>query len=54
VIEEGLRRGPAPASLRVTRTTETVSTPDGSYVLTAHFSTVDGRRYLDFTEVTRK
>jgi arylsulfatase A-like enzyme len=53
-IEEGLRSGPAPASVRVTRTRETVSTRDGSYVLTAHFSTVAGHRYLDFTEVKRR
>jgi hypothetical protein len=48
-----LRRGPAPASVRVTHETETVSTPDSSYVLTAHISTANGRRYLDFTEVKR-
>jgi arylsulfatase A-like enzyme len=53
-IEEGLRRGPAPASVRVTHETETVSTPDSSYVLTAHISTANGRRYLDFTEVKRR
>jgi predicted AlkP superfamily pyrophosphatase or phosphodiesterase len=52
VIEEGLRNGrPAPA---VTRSTETVKTPDGSYVLTASISAVAGSRYLDFTTVTRK
>jgi arylsulfatase A-like enzyme len=53
VIEEGLRGGPPPAAVRVTRTTETVSTPDKSYVLTAHISTAAGRRYLDFTDVRR-
>jgi arylsulfatase A-like enzyme len=52
-IEEGLRSGSAPASVRVTHETESVSTPDGSYVLTAHISTAAGRRYLDFTEVKR-
>jgi arylsulfatase A-like enzyme len=52
VIEEGLRNGrPAPA---VTRSTQTVKTSDGSYVLTARISTVAGSRYLDFTAVTRK
>jgi arylsulfatase A-like enzyme len=52
VIEEGLRNGrPAPA---VTRSTETVKTPDGSYVLAARISTVSGYRYLDSTSVTRK
>jgi len=51
VIEEGLRNGrPAPA---VTRSTETVRTPDGSYVLSARISTVGGYRYLDSTSVTR-
>jgi predicted AlkP superfamily pyrophosphatase or phosphodiesterase len=52
VIEEGLRNGrPAPA---VTRSTETVKTPDSRYVLTANISTVSGYRYLDSTTVTRK
>jgi arylsulfatase A-like enzyme len=54
VIEEGLRGGPPPAAVRVTRATETVSTPDKSYVLTAHISTAAGRRYLDFTDVRRR
>jgi arylsulfatase A-like enzyme len=52
VIGEGLRNGrPSPA---VTRSTETVKTPDGSYVLTARISTVAGYRYLDYTSVNRK
>jgi arylsulfatase A-like enzyme len=51
VIEEGLRNSrPAPAVMRVT---QTVKTPDGSYVLTARISTVAGYRYLDSTSVTR-
>jgi predicted AlkP superfamily pyrophosphatase or phosphodiesterase len=51
VIEEGLRNGhPATA---VTRSTETVRTPDGSYVLTANLSSIAGYRYLDSTSVTR-
>ena len=52
VIEEGF----ATAGRRraVTRSTETVKTPDGSYVLTAHISTVAGHRYLDYTSVNRK
>jgi arylsulfatase A-like enzyme len=54
VIEEGLRNGPAPASVRVAHSTETVRTADGSYELTAHISTAGGRRYLDYTEVRRK
>jgi arylsulfatase A-like enzyme len=54
VIEEGLSGGPAPASLRVERSTEAVRTADGAYEVTAHVSTVAGRRYLDFTTVTRR
>jgi arylsulfatase A-like enzyme len=54
VIEEALRRGPAPASIRVQHSTETVRTTEGSYALTAHVSTVGGHRYLDYTEVSRK
>jgi predicted AlkP superfamily pyrophosphatase or phosphodiesterase len=54
VIGEGLRGGPVPGSLRATRSTETSSTADGSYVVTAHFTTVAGHRYLDFTEVKRR
>jgi arylsulfatase A-like enzyme len=54
VIEEGLRTGPAPASVRVERSSETVQTIDGSYALTAYFSSTQGRRYLDYTDVKRK
>jgi hypothetical protein len=54
VIREALRDGPSPASVRVERTRETVTSADGKYELTAHLSTVDGRRYLDFTEVVRR
>jgi arylsulfatase A-like enzyme len=54
VIEEGLRTGPSPASVRVERINQTVKTPDGAYALTAHVSTAAGKRYLDFTEVVRK
>jgi Type I phosphodiesterase / nucleotide pyrophosphatase len=54
VIEEGLRNGPAPSSVRVAHSTGTVRTADSSYELTAHFSTAGGRRYLDYTEVGRK
>ena len=53
VIEEGLRNGPAIASMRVDHVAETVKTPDGRYELTARFSKVAGRTYLDFTEVKR-
>ena len=53
VIEEGCT-GPAPSSVRVAHSSETVRTADGSYELTAHISTAGGRKYLDYTEVTRK
>ncbi len=54
VIEEGLRNGPSPSSVKVDRVVETVRTPDGTYELTAHVSVAAGRRYLDFTEVKRR
>jgi arylsulfatase A-like enzyme len=54
VIEEGLRTGPSPASVRVDRVDETVKTPDGSYELTAHISIAAGKRYLDSTSVVRR
>jgi arylsulfatase A-like enzyme len=54
VIEEGLRTGPTPASVRVQRLNETVKTQDGSYELTAHISVAAGKRYLDSTSVTRR
>jgi hypothetical protein len=54
VIEEALRTGPSPSSIRVEHTTGTVRTADGAYALTAHLSTAAGRRYLDFTDVVRR
>ena len=54
VIEEALRSGPAPASIRVEHSTDAVRNGDGTYVLTAHISTAAGHRYLDFTEVARR
>ena len=54
VIEEGLRSGPLPSSVRIDRATETVKTSDGTYELTAHLSTAAGHRYLDFTDVKRQ
>jgi hypothetical protein len=54
VIAEGLRAGPQPSTLRVERFRERVATPDGRYELTAHLSQVDGRTYLDYTEVMRR
>ena len=54
VIQEGLRGGPAISTVRVERLQQTVKTSDNTYELTAHLSIVDGRRYLDYTEVTRR
>jgi arylsulfatase A-like enzyme len=54
VIEEGLRSGPSPDTVRVEHATETVKTADGSYELTIHFSSVAGSRYFDHTEVKRR
>lgn len=54
VIDEALRSGPAIASVKVDRVTETVKLPDGSYVLTAHVSRAAGKTYLDFTDVKRR
>jgi len=54
VIEEGMRAGPAPESLRVVRSGDTVQTADGAYRLTTRISAVAGHSYLDFTEVVRK
>jgi arylsulfatase A-like enzyme len=53
-IEEGLRNGPALASTKVDRATETAQTPDGTYLLTAHLSKAAGKTYLDFTDVKRQ
>jgi arylsulfatase A-like enzyme len=53
VIEEALRGGPGPSSIKVSRVTETVRSVDGSYELTAHISVVAPHRYFDYTEVKR-
>lgn len=52
-ITEGLLKGPAPSSVKVTHTSETARTPDGSYEVTVHLSTAAGHTYLDFTETVR-
>jgi len=54
VIEEGLRGGPPPASLKVEDTVVTVTSADQRYELTAHLSTVAAHRYLDYTDVKRR
>ena len=53
-VEEGLTKGATPGSVNVTRSSETASTPDGSYEVIAHISTVNGHRYLDFTDTRRR
>jgi arylsulfatase A-like enzyme len=54
VIEEGLRTGPAPSTMRVDHSARTAKNDDTSYSVTAHISTVADRRYLDYTEVFRQ
>jgi arylsulfatase A-like enzyme len=56
VVEEGLRSGPPPQSMRVESSTAraSVTRSDLSYELTAYFSTVSGKRYLDYTQVNRR
>jgi arylsulfatase A-like enzyme len=54
VIAEGLRTGPQPSAIRVERRRERVATPDGRYQVSAHLSIVEGRQYLDYTEVMRR
>lgn len=54
VIHEGLRNGPSPSSIRVEQLNETVRAPDGAYELRARYSVAAGRRYLDWTAVTRQ
>ena len=53
-IDEALRGGPTPDTVRIERLVESARTADGSYQADAHISVVGGRRYLDFTEVRRK
>ena len=53
VLREAFAGGPDPASLAVESTQHTVESEDGRYRLTASTSSVDGRRYLDYTEVVR-
>ena len=52
-IDEALKGGPTPHSVRIDRLVQSARTADGSYQLDAHISVVDGRRYLDYTEVRR-
>ncbi|MGE0816472.1 MAG: alkaline phosphatase family protein [Vicinamibacterales bacterium] len=54
VIRELAADGPAPEALAVTRDTVTSRSRDGRYTVSAQVSIVDGRRYLDRTEVVRQ
>ncbi|MCU1384044.1 MAG: arylsulfatase [Acidobacteria bacterium] len=54
VIDEMRRNGPAIASVTVDHSIQTVTTADGRYTLSAHFSTAAGKTYLDFTDVRRQ
>ena len=54
VIAEGLKNGPLPSSVAVTHDTQTVTTLDGSYQVSAHISIAMGKRYLDYTVANRK
>jgi len=54
VIEEGLRGGSAATLTRTVGGTVVGGIPGDDYSLSAHFSTVNNSRYLDFTEVKRR
>ena len=54
VLSEAFADGPDPESVVVETAQHTVQSEDGSYQLSAFTSTVDGRRYLDYTEVVRE
>ncbi|MFN7980090.1 MAG: alkaline phosphatase family protein [Vicinamibacterales bacterium] len=54
VVRELLAAGPAPQRLAVTHRTIRVATDGGRYEAIAEISTVDGRDYLDRTEVHRR
>ena len=51
-IEEAFRNGPLPTSITVTKR-QVRSTKANGYAVSAQVSTVSGRDYLDFTQVTR-
>lgn len=54
VLSEVLRGGPAPASLTIEHAAPASANADGTYRVTAHVSIVNGYRYLDDTDVTRR
>ena len=53
VLGEALRDGTDPRTVAVETMAVSVENGDGSYVLTAVSSIVDGRSYLDYTTVER-
>ena len=53
VLLEALKAGPDPTNIDIEGAEITVENAEGSYVLTAVVSVVDGRRYLDYTTVER-
>ena len=54
VLHEALRGGPDSTEVSVEMMEVRVANDDGSYVLTAVSSVVDGRSYLDYTTVERR
>ena len=54
VLREAARDGPDPSSIDVESVVHRAEIESGDYRLTAHSSIVDGRRYLDHTEVERR
>ena len=54
ILEEGLRTGSAPPTIRVEHTTRRAVTEDGSFEQTAHFSSAAGHAYLDDVYVVRR
>ena len=54
IIEEALRTGPAPSTMRVEHTTRRATNADGSFVETAQFTAAAGHAYLDDVEVVRR
>ena len=54
VLREALRDGTDPTAVAVETMDVRVENGDGSYVLTAVSSVVDGRAYLDYTTVERR
>jgi hypothetical protein len=54
VLHDALRDGSDPTMAAIETTEVTVENEDGSYVLTAVLSGVDGRSYLDYTTVERR